>query len=276
MCPTQLSTKRDIFAQFGVISSSGYACERGLVRSDEQLIDAALRKVMNVDLVDAAVAWMHTGAMDLLPAESRVLEQNGLTRSYFGIHLLAEPFARISDNLEMRRFASYLVGEELSLYQSHLNLKPARSGGHYSFHRDANYFEGRDGVDEVDKFVGGAIGLARVAPHAGPLVSLLGSHQGYLSDRVAGAAEYTDLRHDDANDPGVLKGRELAATLAYDEHVWTCERGDVLWFDTRVVHGSAQNLSSIGRPMLFLFFGPRRCFPKRTKQSNPFMHEVSV
>ena len=257
----------EAFRKHGIVATSGYI-------SDGTSLDVLPAVVPRLDNSVLATAEDAIPSNDtVLPEGSAVRERTGELRSCFGIHRFSEPFRKIAFDPVLLEFAANIVGRPVSLYQSHLNIKQSRGGGHYSFHRDATYFAQRDGLLDVANALGVAISLCPIHDLMGPLVTIIGSHHSYLPVIKSQVVAH-DLRHDNNDDIGIVSKATLECEPG-PEHVFVSDRGgEMVFFDPRCIHGSAQNLSSRARPLLLLFFAPQTDFPLTVFDGNPFLHEV--
>ncbi|HEY2411576.1 MAG TPA: phytanoyl-CoA dioxygenase family protein [Pirellulaceae bacterium] len=256
------------FRTHGLVASSGYI-------SDGTKVDITFESVPKLDGSALAAAQDVIAGIDAVsPKAATVRERTGEFRSCFGIHRFSEPFRSIADDPVLLAFAATLVGCQVELYQSHLNVKQSRGGGHYSFHRDATYFHHRDGLD-IERALGVAIALSPIDVLMGPLVTIIGSHQSYTPLGKPGGAEH-DLRHDNDDDIGVVSRLTLDRELGPDHVFVSACGGDMVFFDPRCIHGSSQNVSVRSRSLLLLFFAPKSDFPTTVTDGNPFLHEVKL
>lgn len=160
-----------------------------------------------------------------------------------GVHLKDTPVSRICNNSQMLDIAGQLIGNPVYVWSSKVNFKAAWCGTVEYYHQDLVYWKDRG--YQTDQMLTCMVFADKHGMENGGLHVIPGSHKlGFL-------------QHDPfININGLSKFMIPPATLdrLSTEHGLVCleaEPGDVLFFHTNLVHGSAHNIS--GKPrMIFL------------------------
>ena len=141
--------------------------------------------------------------------------------------------------------AADLVGPDLKFHHSKLNFKWAEGGEAVEWHQDIQYWPHTN-------YSPLTIGLYMedVNDEQGPLGVVPGSHDGDLYDLYGAEGEWT----------GSLT-EEDAASAGSDRAVYlTGPAGSVTIHNCRTVHGSRQNTSDLGRPLLLNVYSSADAF----------------
>jgi ectoine hydroxylase len=188
----------------------------------------------------------------------RILEKNGSVRSFFAPHFSNELFNKINRLDRLVVPSSQLVGGEVYVHQSKINVKAAMLGDWWEWHQDYPYWKNDDGMPRPDVLTA-MIFLNDINEFNGPLLLIPGSHkEGEFDDKA-------NSINPDANDAEwyaeYLKSASfmtsLTANLKYKLERktiadWVEKRGihsakgragSVLFFHGNVFHASSNNLS---------------------------------
>ena len=212
----------------------------------------------------------------------RVLEADGSTvRSLYGSHTRRKFLNMLASYEPIVAAAEEILESEVYIYQFKVNLKAARTGDRWDWHRDLPYWSKGDGV-RSDRLVNAAVFLESVGQENGPMLLLSGSH---LADVVSrSSAQIAGLegeRRDDVvtdwrRDVGVLDDAiseadlgELLAT--YELETATGPAGSVLLFHPNTLHRSGPNLSKRGRMITFITYNSVENLPQNPKRRPWFL-----
>ena len=188
----------------------------------------------------------------------RILEKNGSVRSFFAPHFSNEVFNKINCLDRLVVPSTQLIGDEVYVHQSKINVKAAMLGDWWEWHQDYPYWKNDDGMPRPDVLTA-MIFMNETNEFNGPLLLIPGSHKDGEFDDKANNIEA------DPNDSEwyakYLKSASfmtsLTANLKYKLErntiaEWVEKKGiysakgsagTVLFFHGNVFHASSNNLS---------------------------------
>ncbi|WP_165945188.1 phytanoyl-CoA dioxygenase family protein [Micromonospora sp. KC723] len=207
----------------------------------------------------------------------RVLERDGVTvRSVYGPHRSDPVVAEVSRSASLAGAAGQLLGDEVYVHQSKINLKAAFAGDQWEWHQDYINWRDRDGIPSPD-LVNVTVFLDEVNDFNGPLTFIPGSHRHGLLD-----GSYTDdmpAGYEDA--PGWMAtltatekfqlDRAVIRRLARESGLFsaTGPAGSVLMFHPNLLHASSPNMSPFDRAVLLLVYNGVRNAPRPVDAPRP-------
>ena len=215
---------------------------------------------------------------------ARVLEKDGHTvRSVYGCHTETEVFSRLVRDSRVLEPAEDLIGSQLYVYQSKVNVKAAFSGDVWQWHQDYIFWREGDGMARPDAITV-AIFLDDVTELNGPIFLVPGSHRGGVIEPFArGGDPNNDALKLDAysNSPAWISN--LTATLKYtiDQQVLAelisrngtvapkGPAGSVLFFHSNLVHGSGTNISPRNRVLTLITYNSVKNVPHFPENRRP-------
>jgi phytanoyl-CoA hydroxylase len=202
---------------------------------------SAARQVIAELIEGARGITAHTEVYDLEPSHRPDAPR---VRRIKTPHLHHPLFRRIMRTPRMIEILKQLLGPAVRLHGSKLNMKAPRYGSPVEWHQDwAFYPHTNDDVLAV------GIMLDDCALENGPLMVMPGSHKGPVWDHHA------DGYFCGAIDP-------TACTLDFSQAVpLTGPAGSMSFHHVRMVHGSAQNVSTLSRQLLLYEFSAADAFP---------------
>jgi len=174
-------------------------------------------------------------------------------RSVFRVHALNERYRRLSRDARLVNIARQILGSEVYIHQSRVNLKPGFAGKEFYWHSDFETWHVEDGMPRM-RAVSCTVLLTENNEHNGPLLLVPGSHRHYVS--CVGATPEDHYKQS-------LKKQEygIADPAALE---FLMERGGiqsmkgpagtVVFFDCNTMHGSNSNISPYPRANLFLVY----------------------
>ncbi|MFW6307776.1 MAG: phytanoyl-CoA dioxygenase family protein [Campylobacterales bacterium] len=157
-----------------------------------------------------------------------------------------------------RRFldvAKQIVGDDVYLHQSRINIKPALDGKSFPWHSDFETWHVEDGLP-APRVVTGWIMLTENTPYNGPLFVIPGSHKEYVScPGTTPKDNYkTSLRNQMLGTPS-LKALKEFATKAEEEVIGVYGKaGTVVFHECNIMHGSPDNISPWPRTNCFFVY----------------------
>lgn len=179
-----------------------------------------------------------------------VLDNAGKVRMSHGAHLYSEPFGRLVRHPRLVEPARRLLGGEVYVYQSRLNLKPAmgeQAAPGYPWHQDFSTWHFRDGLPEPN-ILTTFVFLDEVSACNAPLLTISGSHQhGVIRD--AGGCFEND-RYEQAR----ISPQTLLALAENGVTAHTGPAGTVLFMHGCVAHASSENISPLRRAMFSVVY----------------------
>ena len=117
----------------------------------------------------------------LRDAEETITEPSSdAVRSIFRIHALSPLFARLARDRRLLDVARQILGSEVYLHQSRVNLKPGFVGKEFYWHSDFETWHVEDGMPSM-RALSVSVGLTDNHPFNGPLMLIPGSHRTYVS-----------------------------------------------------------------------------------------------
>lgn len=174
-------------------------------------------------------------------------------RSLFRVHELSALCLELIADERMAGVARQLLGSDVYLHQSRLNLKPAFSGQAFPWHSDFETWHIEDGMPRI-RALSASLLLTPNTEHNGPLLVVPGSHKSYV--RCVGETPpdhfRQSLRHQayGVPDPEALTELVRRGGIASV----TGPPGTVVFFDANLMHGSAGNITPLPRHNLFSVF----------------------
>jgi len=174
-------------------------------------------------------------------------------RSVFRVHALNERFERLSRDRRLVNIARQILGSEVYIHQSRVNLKPGFEGKEFYWHSDFETWHVEDGMPRM-RAVSCTILLTENNEHNGPLLLVPGSHMHYVSCVGATPEDHykQSLRKQEVGiaDPAAL------AFLMERGGIQSMKgpAGSVVFFDCNTMHGSNSNISPYPRANLFMVY----------------------
>lgn len=192
-----------------------------------------------------------------LGTDERVVREssNGDVRSLFEVHRLSDEIARICAREDIVGVARQVLGDEVYVHQSRINLKPGFAGGPFYWHSDFETWHAEDGMP-APRALSVSLALTPNLQTNGALMIIPGSHRQFLSCVGQTPQDYHRESLVSYRPPFGTPEEDDVATLA-DEHgidLITGDAGSALYFDSNCMHASAGNISPDPRSNLFVVF----------------------
>ncbi len=174
-------------------------------------------------------------------------------RSIFEVHRSDEVFADVSSDPRVADAARQLLGSDVYIHQSRINLKPGFAGGGFWWHSDFETWHAEDGMPRM-RAISASITLTDNYPHNGPLMVMAGSHRSFVTTMGETPDDHykSSLRRQQVGVPDEDSLRELAREHEIKQMVGPA--GSVVFFDCNVMHGSGGNITPYPRSNVFLVF----------------------
>ena len=211
----------------------------------EDLLDRstmARMKEVIADLIGKAKGiTKHNDVYDLEPSHTPEAPRVRRIKKPHVVHPVFWDFAKSARVLEV---VTRLLGPNVRLHGSKLNMKDPQYGSPVEWHQDWAFYPHTN-----DDLLAIGVMLDDVGPENGPLLVLPGTHKGPVYDH------HSEGRFCGAMDPVSVK-------LPYDKAVAITGRaGSASFHHVRLVHGSAQNTSTKPRQLLLYECGAADAWP---------------
>jgi ectoine hydroxylase len=174
-------------------------------------------------------------------------------RSIFAVHTLSEVFQDLATDERLVGAARQVLGSEVYVHQSRVNLKPAFRGREFYWHSDFETWHHEDGMPQM-RAVSVSLQLSENRIDNGSLMIVPGSHRHFL-----GCVGATPDRHfeeslraqqygtpDDASLTRLIGEHGIATVLGGP--------GSAVMFDSNCMHGSNSNITPFPRTNIFLVY----------------------
>jgi ectoine hydroxylase len=186
-------------------------------------------------------------------------------RSIFEIHKRSETFKRLAQDKRLADAARQIVGSDVYIHQSRINLKQEMHGAGFFWHSDFETWHTEDGLPRC-RTVSASVALTENNEFNGPLMVVPGSHKTFVScvgetpennfesslkQQELGTPDLASLKQLVDRSPGITAPKGPA--------------GSVLLFDCNIMHASTENLSPFPRSNAFFVFNSVENTP-----GNPF------
>ncbi|MQY33362.1 Ectoine dioxygenase [Streptomyces sp. RB17] len=174
-------------------------------------------------------------------------------RSVFEVHRISEVFADLVRDPRVVGRARQILGSDVYVHQSRINVKPGFGASGFYWHSDFETWHAEDGLPNM-RTVSVSIALTENHDTNGGLMIMPGSHRTFLG--CAGATPEDNykksLQMQDAGTPS-----DEALTALAGEHgikLFTGKAGSATWFDCNCMHGSGDNITPFPRSNVFIVF----------------------
>ncbi len=182
-------------------------------------------------------------------------QSNGDVRSLFAVHRLSEAIGRICAREEIAGVARQILGDDVYIHQSRVNLKPGFAGGPFYWHSDFETWHAEDGMP-TPRALSVSLALTPNYETNGPLMIIPGSHRSFVSCVGETPHGYHRESLTSYRPPVGTPDEEDVARLAQEHGIdqITGPAGSALYFDSNCMHASAGNISPDPRSNLFVVF----------------------
>ena len=176
-----------------------------------------------------------------------------VVRSIFRVHEFSELFDWLSRDRRLLDTAREILGSEVYLHQSRVNLKPGFSGKEFYWHSDFETWHMEDGMPRM-RAVSVSLALTENYPFNGPLMVIPGSHKTY----VACVGKTPDNHYKQSlkkQEYGVPDQESLKRLTGQGGIVApTGPAGSAVFFDCNTMHGSNSNITPYARSNVFFVY----------------------
>ncbi|MFF2655056.1 ectoine hydroxylase [Streptomyces sp. NPDC058045] len=174
-------------------------------------------------------------------------------RSVFEVHRISEVFAGLVRDERVVGRARQILGSDVYVHQSRINVKPGFGASGFYWHSDFETWHAEDGLPNM-RTVSVSIALTENHDTNGGLMIMPGSHKTFLG--CAGETPRDNYKKSlQMQDAGTPSDEALTAFAA--EHgirLFTGRAGSATWFDCNAMHGSGDNITPFPRSNVFIVF----------------------
>ncbi|MEU5895335.1 MULTISPECIES: ectoine hydroxylase [Streptomyces] len=174
-------------------------------------------------------------------------------RSIFEVHKISEVFARLAADPRVVGRARQILGSDVYVHQSRINVKPGFGASGFYWHSDFETWHAEDGLPNM-RTVSVSIALTKNYDTNGGLMIMPGSHKTFLG--CAGATPKDNYKRSlQMQDAGIPSDETLTHLASdYGIRLFTGEAGSATWFDCNAMHGSGDNITPYPRSNVFIVF----------------------
>ncbi|MFI8966007.1 ectoine hydroxylase [Streptomyces sp. NPDC053493] len=174
-------------------------------------------------------------------------------RSVFEVHRISEVFARLAADPRVVGRARQILGSDVYVHQSRVNVKPGFGASGFYWHSDFETWHAEDGLPRMRTV---SVSIALTANHTtnGSLMIMPGSHRTFLGCEGATPKDNykRSLQMQDAGTPSDEALTTFADACGIRQ--FTGAPGSATWFDCNALHGSGDNITPYPRSNVFLVF----------------------
>ncbi|MCZ7413591.1 MULTISPECIES: ectoine hydroxylase [unclassified Streptomyces] len=191
---------------------------------------------------------------EMLADERSIVEPKSREiRTVFEVHKISQIFAGLVSDPRVVGRARQILGSDVYVHQSRINVKPGFGASGFYWHSDFETWHAEDGLPNM-RTVSVSIALTKNYDTNGGLMIMPGSHKKFLG--CAGATPKDNykksLQMQDAGTPSDEALTEFAD--AHGIRLFTGQAGSATWFDCNCMHGSGDNITPYPRSNVFIVF----------------------
>lgn len=174
-------------------------------------------------------------------------------RSVFMVHRLNELYRQVVADVRVANVARQILGSEVYIHQSRVNLKSGFLGKEFYWHSDFETWHVEDGMPRM-RAVSCVILLTENNEFNGPLMLMPGSHTHYIS--CAGETPEDHYKQSLRKQEYGIADPAALSFLAERGGIQSMKgpAGSVVFFDCNTMHGSNSNISPYPRANLFFVY----------------------
>jgi ectoine hydroxylase len=190
-----------------------------------------------------------------LRGREEVIQEPGSeeVRSVFAVHALNPLFERVARDERLVAIARSILGSEIYVHQSRLNLKPGFVGKEFYWHSDFETWHVEDGMPRM-RALSCTVLLTENNEFNGPLFIVPGSHKHYVTCVGDTPDDHyrVSLQRQEVGVPDPASLAELVRRGGIQSMKGPA--GTVILFDCNAMHGSSSNISPYPRSNLFMVY----------------------
>jgi ectoine hydroxylase-related dioxygenase (phytanoyl-CoA dioxygenase family) len=214
-------------------------------------------------------------------SQHRVVEREGeVVRSIYGSHTTNDIFRRLSCHPRIVEPARQILNSDVYVYQFKINIKSAFSGDLWDWHQDFIFWQKEDGVPS-DRMMSVAVFIDEVNEFNAPMFLIPGSHRQEILEvpapkvsSVDGNSVYKNSHSWISNLTADIKysvSREFVSHLVSRFGIVASKgaSGSVLFFHSKLVHASSNNISPFDRVIAFVTYNGTNNIPVTVGRRRP-------
>jgi ectoine hydroxylase len=190
-----------------------------------------------------------------LEGDERVVRERGGNdvRSVFEVHRLDPDMAALAADPRIVEPVRQILGSDVYVHQSRVNLKPGFIGKDFYWHSDFETWHTEDGMPRM-RALSVSVSLTENYEWNGSLMVIPGSHRHFVG--CAGETPEGHYRESlKAQEYGVPSREDITRLVAEGGiHQVTGAPGSATMFDCNVMHGSNGNITPFARRNVFLVY----------------------
>lgn len=174
-------------------------------------------------------------------------------RSIFEVHKISEVFAKLAADPRVVGRARQILGSDVYIHQSRINVKPGFGASGFYWHSDFETWHAEDGLANM-RTVSVSIALTENYAYNGSLLLMPGSHRTFLG--CEGATPKDNYKRSlQMQDAGIPSDEALIKLSGkYGISQWVGAAGSAVLFDCNTMHGSGDNITPFPRSNVFFVF----------------------
>jgi ectoine hydroxylase len=174
-------------------------------------------------------------------------------RTVFEVHKLSEVFAALVRDPRVVGRARQILGSDVYVHQSRINVKPGFGATGFYWHSDFETWHAEDGIPGM-RTVSVSIALTKNHDTNGGLMIMPGSHKTFLG--CAGKTPKDNYKQSlQMQNAGTPSDESLTKFAdAHSIKLFTGDPGSATWFDCNCMHGSGDNITPYPRSNVFIVF----------------------
>ncbi len=183
-----------------------------------------------------------------------ILEETGKeVRSIFDIHKISEMYGRLCKDKRISNIVRQILGSEVYIHQSRVNLKPGFDGKEFYWHSDFETWHSEDGMPNM-RAISCSISLTPNYEFNGPLMVIPGSHKKFVS--CSGKTPENHYRQSLKRQEIGTPDKTILENMVNDGGIVSAkgDEGTAIFFDCNIMHGSNGNISPYPRSNAFFVF----------------------
>jgi len=174
-------------------------------------------------------------------------------RSIFRVHELSTRIAALARDPRLLHVARQILGSEVYIHQSRVNMKPGFKGKEFYWHSDFETWHVEDGMPAM-RALSCSVLLTDNNECNGPLMLIPGSQMQFISCQGSTPDQHykESLRKQEYGVPDPVSLQLLVEKGGIRSMV--AKAGSVVFFDCNTMHGSAGNISPWPRANVFMVY----------------------
>ncbi len=174
-------------------------------------------------------------------------------RSIFRVHKMSRVFEWLCRDTRLLNVARRILGSEVYVHQSRVNLKPGFRGKEFNWHSDFETWHVEDGMPRM-RALSVSIALTENYSFNGPLMLIPKSHTTYLA--CVGSTPENHYKQSLKRQECGVPDQESLKKLADQGGIVapTGPAGSALFFDCNTMHGSNSNITPYPRSNVFFVY----------------------